>query len=147
MQIRVVKSRADNPLTSLQCAAAVSALTFGYQLIAKNQAKNFEDYVEETKEGPIRETVWVFNDLSTAEIAGESVSIKDFLWRFMDRKWCDEHPDSPIANLRHYHENMALWREHFRTNKPMILMRRGERVLKIRADADEKEKAKWLKLL
>jgi hypothetical protein len=79
MQIRVVKSRADNPLTSLETAAAVAALTFGYQLIDKAQAKNFEDYVEETNESAQRETLWVFNDLSTANIAGENVALKDFI--------------------------------------------------------------------
>jgi hypothetical protein len=147
MQIRVVKSRADNPLTSLETASAVAALTFGYQLIDKGEAKNFEDYVEETKESAQRETLWVFNDLSTANIAGENVALKDFIARFMDLKWCEAHADSPIANLRHYHENVSLWREHFRANKPMILMRKGQRVLKIRPDATEKEKAKWLKLL
>jgi hypothetical protein len=147
MQIRVVKSRADNPLTSLESAAAIAALTFGYQLIPKDEAKNFEDYVEETKQGTLRETLWVFNDLSTANIAGENVALKDFIARFMDLKWCEAHADSPIANLRHYHENVSLWREHFRANKPMILMRKGQRVLKIRPDASDKEKAKWLKLL
>lgn len=147
MQIRVVKSRADNPLVSVETAAAIAALTFGYQLIPKDEAKNFEDYVEETKEGALRETLWIFNDLSTANIAGENVSIGDFIKRFTDLKWCDEHADSPIANLRHYHENVGLWRDHFRANKPMILMRKGQRVLKIRANATEKEKAKWLKLL
>jgi hypothetical protein len=92
MQIRVVKSRADNPLTSLETAAAVAALTFGYQLIDKAQAKNFEDYVEETKESAQRETLWVFNDLSTANIAGENVALKDFITRFMDLKWCEATP-------------------------------------------------------
>ena len=147
MQIRVVKSRADNPLASVESAAAIAALTFGYHLIPKDEAKNFEDYVEETKEGALRETLWIFNDLSTANIAGENVAIGDFIKRFMDLKWCEEHADSTIANLRHQHENVSLWREHFKANKPMILMRKGQRVLKIRADANDKEKAKWLKLL
>lgn len=147
MQIRVVKSRANNPLTSLEAAAAVAALTFGYRLIDKEEAKNFEDYVEDTKDGLLRETLWVFNDLSTANIAGENVALKDFLARFLDLQWCEEHAESPIANLRHQHENTTLWREHFRANKPLILMRKGQRVLKIRSDATEKEKAKWLKLL
>jgi len=147
MQIRVVKSRADNPLTSLESAAAIAALTFGYQLIAKDEAKNFEDYVEDTKEGALRETLWVFNDLSTANIAGENVALKDFIARFTDLKWCEGHADAPNAILRHYHEKLGLWREHFKANKPMILMRKGQRILKIRANASEKEKAKWLKLL
>jgi hypothetical protein len=147
MQIRVVKSRADNPLASLEAAAAIAALTFGYKLIPKDEAKNFEDYVEETAGGAYRETLWVFNDLSTANIAGENVALKDFLQRFNDLKWCDEHADSPIANLRHHHENVSLWREHFRKNKPMIMMRKGQRVLKMRSNATPEEKAKWLKLL
>ena len=147
MQIRVIKSRAENPLTSDETALAIAALTFGYKLIPKDEAKNFEDYVEETKSGAMRETFWVFNDLSSATIAGESVALKDFCERWNDLEWCNSHAESPIANLRHQHENTKTWREHFRTNKPMIQMRKGQRVLKIRADASEAEKAKWLKLL
>jgi hypothetical protein len=147
MQIRVIKSRAENPLTSLESATAIAALTFGYQLIPKDEAKNFEDYVEETKDGTQRETLWVFNDFSAANIAGENVALKDFVTRFLDLKWCNEHPESPIANLRHQHENVSLWREHFRANKPLLLMRKGQRILKIRPDCSDKDKAKWLKLL
>lgn len=156
MRVRVLKSRDDSPLASLQGAAAIAALTFGYRLIDNIckvegrdvRFKNFEDYVEEISPGTVqRETVWVFNDLSRATVLGESLHLEEFLRRFCDLEWCDAHPDSPIANLRHLHENTNKWRQHFRAHPPMILMRRGKRTLKIRHDTPPKEKEKWLKLL
>ena len=147
MQIRVIKSREDNPLGSKEAAAAIGALTFGYKLIPKAEAKNFEDYVEVVDDKGVRETVWVFNDLGAVVIAGETVKLATFLERFNDLEWCDANADSPIANIRHLHENHKLWRKFFSENKPMILMRRGDRVLKIRSDATEEDKNKWLKLL
>ena len=147
MQVRVIKSRADNPLAGLEAAAAIAALTFGYKLIPKSKAKNFEDYVDVVKDKGVRETIWIFNDLGVVDVAGEQVKLMTFLERFNDLEWCDANADSPIANMRHLHENHKLWRKFFSENKPMILMRRGDRVLKIRSDATEEDKNKWLKLL
>jgi hypothetical protein len=148
MQIRVIKSRADRPLESLEAAAAIAALTFGFRLIPKAEAANFEDYVEELPDGTLRrESVWVFDDSGTVQILGETITLSDFFARFRDLTWCDANPDSPIANARHLHENTQLWRQHFRENPPMVLIRKGQRTLKLRADATEEEKTKWLKLL
>jgi hypothetical protein len=147
VQIRVIKSSADAPLTSLQSAAAIAAQTFGFQLIPATTAANFEDHVEDAGGTPKRETCWVFDDAKTADIQGQSWTLERFLKSFMDREWCDQNADHPVANLRHYSENVAKYREHFRTHKPMVLIRRGQRVLKLRADATDEEKAKWLKLL
>ena len=148
MQIRVIKSRADRPLESLEAAAAFAAMTFGFRLIDKTEAANFEDYAEELPDGTLRrESVWVFDDSRTVQILDETITLSDFFARFRDLDWCNEHPDSPIANLRHYHENLTLWRQHFRDHPPMVLIRKGQRTLKLRADATEEEKTKWLKLL
>jgi hypothetical protein len=147
LQIRVIKSRAANPLASLEGAVAIAARTFGFQLIDPQEAQNFEDYIEDTGEGPIRETLWVFDDTRTAHIAGEVWTLEAFCKAFRDRDWCDDHPDHPVANLRHYHENLSAYRTHFQQHRPMVLLRRGQRVLKLRADLSPEEKNKWLKML
>jgi len=148
MQVRVVKSRDDQPLSSLEGASAVAALTAGYPLIDGNQVKNFEDYAEEQGDGTlVRETIWAFDDTKTADFNGEAVPLKNFLERFRDLEWCQGNPAHPIAYLRHAHENLSKFRDHFRKHKPMILLRRGQRTLKIRPDLTPEEKAKWLKLL
>jgi len=148
MQVRVVKSREDQPLSSLEGASAIAALTAGYPLLDPKQIKNFEDYIETQPDGTtLRETVWAFDDTATAELAGEGLPLETFLAKFRDLDWCKANPEHPIAYLRHQHENLQRFRDHFRKHKPMILLRRGQRTLKIRPDLTDKEKAKWLKLL
>lgn len=147
MQVRVVKSRGDNPLATSEGAGAVAALTAGYVLLDGKQVKNFEDYVEETPEGVVRETLWVFDDSKSADFAGESVPLQAFFSRFHDAAWCSANADHPIAYLRHYHDNAGKFRDHFKKHKPMILLRKGQRTLKIRPDLTSEEKSKWLKLL
>ncbi len=147
MQLRVVKSRSENPLASIEGAGAVAALTAGYKLLPGQQIKNFEDYIEETPEGIVRETIWVFDDAITADFNGENLPIQAFFARFHDAAWCDANAGHPIAYLRHQHDNATRFREHFRKHKPMILLRKGKRSVKIRPDLTPEEKAKWLKLL
>ena len=147
MQVRVVKSRGDNPLATKEGAGAVAALTCGYRLLDGKQVKNFEDYVEETPEGVIRETLWVFDDTSTADFAGERIALQAFFAKFHDEAWCKANGDHPIAYLRHQHDNAAKFRDHFKKHKPMILLRKGQRTLKIRSDLTQEQKNKWLKLL
>jgi hypothetical protein len=147
MQVRVVKSRGPQPLATIETAGAIAALTAGYPLIDGKQVKNFEDYVEDTPEGVIRETLWVFDDTASADFAGERVPLQAFFARFHDAEWCKANANHPIAYLRHAHDNTNKFREHFAKHKPMIVLRRGQRTLKIRPDLTEEEKAKWLKLL
>lgn len=147
MQVRVVKSRGDNPLATIEGAGALAALTAGYPLIDGKEVKNFEDYVEETPEGVIRETLWVFDDTKTADFAGVPVPLQAFFSRFHDGEWCAANADHPIAYLRHQHDNATKFRDHFRKHKPMVLLRKGQRTLKIRPDLTPEEKTKWLKLL
>lgn len=147
MQVRVVKSRGDNPLATTEGAGALAALTAGYKLLDGKQVKNFEDYVEETPEGVVRETLWVFDDTSTADFAGERIPLQAFFAKFHDSAWCAANGDHPIAYLRHAHDNASKFRDHFRKHKPMVLLRKGQRTLKIRPDLTPEEKAKWLKLL
>jgi hypothetical protein len=147
VQIRVIKSRADNPLFDLHGACAIAARTFGFRLIPPETAKNFEDAVEDIGGSLQRETHWVFDDTSAAEIRGETWNLDRFTKAFLDLDWCNANADSPVANLRHYHENLACYRAHFQAHRPMIRLRKGDRVLTLRADATEEEKAKWLKLL
>jgi hypothetical protein len=148
MQVRVVKSRDDQPLSSLEGASCVAALTAGYRLIDGKQIKNFEDYVEDTGTGElIRETVWVFDDTVTADFGDERLPLEAFLAKFRDLEWCQANPSHPIAYLRHQHENLSKFRDHFRKHRPMILLRKGKRTLKIRPDLTPEDKAKWLKLL
>jgi hypothetical protein len=148
MQVRVVKSRDDQPLASIEGASAVAAITAGYRLVDGKQVKNFEDYIEDAADGTmIRETVWVFDDSATAEFGDERLPLEAFLIRFRDLEWCKANPEHPIAYLRHAHENLSKFRDHFRKHRPMILLRKGQRTLKIRPDLTPDEKAKWLKLL
>jgi hypothetical protein len=148
MQVRVVKSRDDQPLASIEGASAVAAITAGYRLVDGKQVKNFEDYIEDTPDGTmIRETVWVFDDSATADFGDERLPLEAFLIRFRDLEWCKANPSHPIAYLRHAHENLSKFRDHFRKHRPMILLRKGQRTLKIRPDLTPDEKAKWLKLL
>jgi hypothetical protein len=147
MQVRVVKSRGDQPLSTLEGAGAIAALTAGYPLLDGKEVKNFEDYVEDTPEGVVRETIWAFDDTKPADFAGQPWPLQAFLEKFHDSAWCSENADHPIAYLRHQHDNVMKFRDHFRKHKPMILLRRGQRTLKIRPDLTEEEKAKWLKLL
>jgi hypothetical protein len=148
MQVRVVKSRDDQPLASIEGASAVAAMTAGYRLVDGKQVKNFEDYIEDAADGTmIRETVWVFDDAHVAEIAGERLPLEAFFIKFRDLDWCKANSEHPIAYLRHAHENLSKFRDHFRKHRPMILLRKGQRTLKIRPDLTPDEKAKWLKLL
>ena len=148
MQVRVVKSRDDQPLASIEGASAVAAMTAGYRLVDGKQVKNFEDYIEDAADGTmIRETVWVFDDSATANFGDERLPLEAFLVRFRDLEWCKANPEHPIAYLRHAHENLSKFRDHFRKHRPMILLRKSQRTLKIRPDLTPEEKAKWLKLL
>lgn len=147
MQVRVVKSRCEQPLAAQETAGAIAALTAGYRLLDGKQIKNFEDCVEETPEGVMRETLWVFDDSSTADFNGERLPLQAFFAKFHDAEWCKANAEHPIAYLRHYHENLNRFRDHFKKHKPMIVLRKGQRTLKIRPDLTPEEKAKWLKLL
>jgi hypothetical protein len=131
----------------LDGAAAVAALTSGYRLIPPDKVANFEDYVEETSEGPVRETLWVFDDTVTATFEGQPWPLSAFITAFKDRDWCQANPDHPVAFLRHFHENLNAHREHFTKHPPMVLLRKGERTLKLRSDLPEADRQKWLKVL
>jgi hypothetical protein len=123
-------------------------MTAGYRLVDGKQVKNFEDYIEDAADGTmIRETVWVFDDSATANFGDERLPLEAFLVRFRDLEWCKANPEHPIAYLRHAHENLSKFRDHFRKHRPMILLRKSQRTLKIRPDLTPEEKAKWLKLL
>jgi hypothetical protein len=147
LNVRVIKARASAPLSSLDGAAAIAALSCGFRLIPPAPIANFEDTVEETPEGAVRETCWIFDDTVTADFDGEAWPLTRFLTAFRDLAWCQANASHPVAYLRHFHENLNTTRAHLKQHPPMVLLRKGERTLKLRSDLPEAERQKWLKIL
>ena len=136
------------PLKSDLTALVAAALVCGFEF-ANN--KPLLDTLEEVDGQPKRSVTWSLDGASRAtfrpQFAEGTLDLAEFRQRFEDIDWCRANPDHPIAYLRAFSDALASLRNELRTQKPLLLVRRGKRFALIPQDADPARKAELLAML
>lgn len=129
------------PLKSPNTKLIAAAITCGFEF-AHSEA--MLDTIQQTDSGPKRQVTWSMNGGKKADIAGEEVSFVEFRKRYESMDWCKANPNSPIAYLRFVFDNYERLRDKLRDMKPLALIKRGNRIALIPADADAATREKIL---
>lgn len=116
-------SDGENPLRSpnTQCVAAL--LTAGGRLA---ESGAYTHAVSEQNGRTVRSVTWLLKEVPL-DLGGETISTKEFLRRWRDRSWAQEHPDHPIAWMKAYQGNLSEMRDQIRGQLPQIRIQRGGR--------------------
>ena len=72
---------------------------------------------------------------------------EEFVRRFRDMQWRIDNPHHPIAYMAWMHETNQRLREKVRQNKPLFMVRRGNRIAFIPQGCDTATRDKILALL
>lgn len=68
----------------------------------KLRTPGYEDVVE----GETRFVTWIIDGNVTATIDGQEVTFEQFQDRFLNQKWCEDHPESGISFMRAFRDNL-----------------------------------------
>ena len=112
-------------------------LTCGGELLKEDP---YSQTVEQTDNGPKTVTTWLVNGDKLVAFDEESVNFEEFRRRWMSKDWCMANPDHPIAYLRSARDNAVALKAWIKTQKPSVLIRRGNRVAVIHPDLPEARK-------
>ena len=131
-------------LTHLVAAAVICGFEFANH-------KPLLDTLEEVNGEPKRSVTWSLDGASKAtfrpQFTERTFDLAEFRQCFESIEWCRANPDHPISYLRAFSDAMTSLRNELRTQKPLLLVRRGKRFALIPQDADPAKKAKLLAML
>lgn len=137
----------ESPLKSTNTRVIAAALSCG----CKPAEQAYSDTVEETPEGPKRVVTWIMDGDEKAVFEPiaerEELSFSEVRKRFVDRQWCIDHPNHPISYIRAYYDNLNSLLDFVRQQKPMVLIRRGNKTAVIPADVSDERRQKILAML
>jgi hypothetical protein len=137
----------ENPLQSRNTRTVAAAISCG----CKPAEKAYSYTVEETRNGLQRTVTWVMDGDAKAvfepAFEREELTFSEVAKRFADKAWCEANANHPIAYLRAFSDNLAQLTAFVKDHKPSVLIRRGNRVATIAADASDEMKAKILAML
>jgi hypothetical protein len=137
----------EPPLKSTNTRVIAAALSCG----CKPAEKAYSDTVEDTPEGPKRVVTWIMDGDEKAVFEPiekrEELSFSEVRARFTDRQWCIANPNHPIAYIRAYYDNLNSLLDFVRQQKPMVLIRRGNKTAVIPADCSDERRQKILSQL
>jgi hypothetical protein len=137
----------ENPLHSRNTRTVAAAVSCG----CKPAEKAYSYTVEETKNGLQRTVTWIMDGDAKAvfepAFEREELTFSEVAKRFADRDWCEANANHPIAYLRAFSDNLAQLTAFVKEHKPSVLIRRGNRVATIAADATEETRARILAML
>ena len=138
------------PLKSPNTALVAAATTSGFLLSTTSPfIQTLEDNPGDP-EHPKRQTVWCLKDMEVEflpKFKAESISTAEFVRRFRDMQWRIDNPHHPIAYMAWMHETNQRLREKVRQNKPLFMVRRGNRIAFIPQGCDASTRDKILALL
>lgn len=129
------------PLKSPNTDLIAAWLTCGGELL---EGDPYSCTVEDTFSGPKMTTTWCVNGDKSVSFGTEEVDFEEFRKRWLAPGWCDENPDHPISYLRLQRDNSNKLKGWVKSQKPAVLIRRGNRVAVIHPDLPEARKAQIL---
>jgi hypothetical protein len=88
----------ESPLKSPNTDLVGAWLTAGGKLYNRG----YEDVVEDDR----RFVTWVIDGNVSTTIDGDEVTFEQFQDRFLNQKWCEEHPESGITFMRAFRDNL-----------------------------------------
>lgn len=137
----------EPPLKSTNTRVIAAALSCG----CKPAEQAYSDTVEETPEGMKRVVTWIMDGDAKAVFEPikerEELSFSEVRSRFVDRQWCIDNPNHPISYIRAYYDNLNSLLDFVRQQKPMVLIRRGNKTAVIPADVSDERRQKILAML
>jgi len=68
--------------------------------------KLLEPCYEDVVEGDKRYVSWIIDGNVKTKIDGEEIAFEQFQDRFLNQKWCENHPDSGITFMRAFRDNL-----------------------------------------
>jgi hypothetical protein len=129
------------PLKSPNTDLIGAWLTCGGELLEQDP---YSCTVEDTPAGPKMTTTWCEIGDKPVSFGTETVDFEEFRKRWLLPSWCDDNPDHPISYLRLYRDNSNKLKGWVKSQKPAVLIRRGNRVAVIHPDLPEARKAEIL---
>jgi hypothetical protein len=130
--------------TRLIAAAIASGCEFG-----ADQA--FSDTIEDVGGNPKRTVTWMMDGAKKVKFAPiakeEELTFTELQKRFDSQEWCEENSDHPIAYMRAMSDCYNRLVDKIKTMRPMLLIRRGNRLAIVPSGNDPESKAKREKIL
>lgn len=127
--INIVRDTDTPPAQSPNTKLVAAALSCGGLFATQNA---FSDTVEKLPAGPKRTCTWLMDGDKPIRFepipAAEDISFETFRKRYEDLAWCEANPNHPIAYLRAYAEHHNRMVDKIKTLKPMMLIRKGQRI-------------------
>lgn len=107
----------------------------------------YSDTVEDKGDGNIRRQVtWCLNGKATAhfkpDFKEETIDFNEFRDRFDSLEWCEANPNHPISYMRGYVEHHMRFVDKIKTQRPMMLIRKGKRTAVVPSGNDPESVAK-----
>jgi hypothetical protein len=139
----------EPPLKSHNTALVAAATTSGIQLSEERP------FVQTLEEDPVtgaakRQSVWCLKDMEVAflpEFEAETITTAEFVRRFRDTEWRKKNPHHPIAYMAWFYETYRDLLQQLRENKPLLTVRRGNRVALVPQGCDASVRDRILSLL
>jgi hypothetical protein len=139
----------ESPLKSRNTAIVAAATTSGIELSGDRPFLHTIEEDPNTKQ-PKRQTVWCLKDMEidfSPEFKAETITTAEFIRRFKDAEWRKNNPHHPIAYMAWFYETYMKLQEQIRENKPLLIVRRGNRLALVPQGADAALRDRILSLL
>jgi hypothetical protein len=132
------------PLKSPNTDMIAAWCGIGGQLLDEN---NYEDTVEETGSGTVRQVTWAVNGDIQVSIGGVLVGFEEFRRRWLSESYQAQNPDCLVTRLRRVRDKAVAMKTWIKSEKPWVKVTRGKRSVVFHPDLDDQRKAKLLKEL
>lgn len=137
----------ENPLQSRNTRTIAAAISCG----CKPAEKAYSYTAEQTKDGVRRTVTWIMDgDVKAVfepAFEREELTFGEVAKRFANREWCERNPHHPISYLRAMSDNLTELTAFVKEHRPSVLVRRGNRVATIAADAPAEVRDRILAML
>jgi hypothetical protein len=135
--IAIVRETNDHPARSRNTRLIAAAISSG-AVFASGQA--LCDAVEETANGPRRTVTWLMDGAAKMTFepidGSEEITFDEFRRRFESLDWCEANPNHPISYLRAMSDHHSRLLDRIKSNRPMLLKRKGKRVAIVPSGSD-----------
>lgn len=126
----MVREKDVHPAKSQNTRIVAAALASG---IRPATDKFYSDTIEDKGGGVSeRQVTWLLDAKKTAsfepDFERETINFSEFNRRMRSQEWCEANPSHPIAYLREYIELHNRLVDRIKQMRPMIMLRKGQRV-------------------
>jgi hypothetical protein len=108
---------------------------------------NYEDTVEETGTGTVRQVTWAVNGDVKVAVDGVEIDFEEFRRRWLSESYHAENPRCLVTQLRRVRDKAVSMKTWIKGEKPWVKITKGKRFVTFHPDLDDARKAKLLKEL